>query len=104
MKSVARLPNFLVTGGNLLNQRLSYSVLTSDEGKDRLVNLVKGFFELGGWHVQFNVVSSEMLRAAQRNPVQYADLVVRVAGYSARFVELAPDVQADIIQRTEHIL
>lgn len=104
MKSVARLPNSLVTGGNLLNQRLSSSVLTSAEGKRRLIDLVKGFFALGGWHVQFNVISSEMLRAAQKDPERYADLVVRVAGYSARFVELAPDVQADIIQRTEHSL
>jgi formate C-acetyltransferase len=104
MKSVARLPNILVTGGNLLNQRLSPNILASEEGLERLVNLVRGFFKLDGWHIQFNVVSSDTLRDAQRHPGRYADLVVRVAGYSARFVELSPEVQEDIIARTEHTL
>ena len=61
------------------------------------------YFENGGKHVQFNVVSREMLLEAQRDPVAHKDLIVRVAGYSAYFVQLNERVQADIIQRTEHI-
>ena len=55
-----------------------------------------------GFEVQINVVSADTLRAAQKNPAEYRDLIIRIAGYSARFVELAPDIQEDLITRTEH--
>ena len=66
--------------------------------------LIRTYFEIGGFHVQFNVVSNETLRAAQENPAEHQNLMVRVAGYSAYFVELAQEVQNDIISRTEHAL
>jgi len=67
-------------------------------------NLIRTYFDLGGWEIQFNVVSAETLREAQKNPEKYKDLVVRVVGYSAFFVELEKSVQDDIIKRTEHVV
>jgi formate C-acetyltransferase len=65
-------------------------------------NLIRTYFDLGGWEIQFNVVSADTLREAQKHPEDYKDLVVRVVGYSAFFVELEKVVQDDIIRRTEH--
>ena len=65
------------------------------------INL-RGFVKLGGMHVQFNVISREMLHRAREKPEDFRDLVVRVAGYSAYFVELDESLQNDIIARTEH--
>ena len=62
------------------------------------------FSDLKGWHVQYNIVNREILLAAQKDPEQYRDLIVRVAGYSAFFTVLAPEMQNDIIARTEHAL
>ena len=76
--------------------------MTTDGDLEKLGDLIRVYFENGGKHVQFNVVSREMLIAAQRDPAAYKDLIVRVAGYSAYFVQLNERVQADIIQRTEH--
>ena len=98
------MPNILITGGNLLNQKLNPSSLESEEGMQKLEDLIRTFFELKGWHVQFNIVSTETLKAAQKEPERYRDLVVRVAGYSALFTALEPDTQDDIIARTVHTL
>jgi formate C-acetyltransferase len=65
-------------------------------------DLVRTYFDLGGWEIQFNVVSADTLRDAQKHPEDYKDLVVRVVGYSAFFTELDKSVQDDIISRTEH--
>ena len=104
LKSVAKMPNLLITGGNLLNQKLNPSSLESEEGIRKLEDLIRTFFEMKGWHVQFNVISQETLRAAQKEPEKYRDLVVRVAGYSALFTMLEPDTQEDIILRTEQAI
>jgi pyruvate formate-lyase/glycerol dehydratase family glycyl radical enzyme len=104
IKSVSRMPNILITGGNLLNQKLSPSALASAEGIGKLEDLIGTFFDLKGWHVQFNIVSTETLKAAQKEPELYKDLVVRVAGYSALFTTLEPATQDDIIARTVHTL
>jgi formate C-acetyltransferase len=101
VRSVAKLPNIMVSGGQLLNQKLSPSLLSTDEGLEKMIDVVRGFFGLKGWHIQFNVVSADTLRDAMNNPSKYRDLIVRVAGYSARFVDLDPKVQRDIISRTE---
>lgn len=102
LKSIAKMPNHLITGGNLLNIKLSPSSLSSDIGIMKLTNLIKTFFAISGWHIQFNVISSETLRKAQKDPDLYKDLVVRVAGYSALFNDLEEKTQNDIIDRTEH--
>ncbi len=104
MRSVSKMPNNLITGGNLLNLRLAKSVLASKAGVNKMIDLIKTFFSMDGWHVQFNIVSSETLKAAKSNPDDYKDLVVRVAGYSALFNDLEEKTQDDIIARTEHVL
>jgi len=90
--------------GNLLNQRLSPAVLRSEKGFDIWLAYMDTWYDLKCDHVQFNVVSNEELRAAQQEPEKYQDLIVRVAGYSARFVNLTKYSQDSIIARTEHEL
>jgi len=104
-KSMGKLPNTKITGGVLLNQKLSPSSLAKKEGVEKLEYLIRTFFnDLGGFHVQYNVVSRDTLLAAQREPQKYRDLIVRVAGYSSFFNVLSPETQNDIIARTEHTL
>ena len=90
------------TGGTLLNLKFTPALLAEDAGLDRLVQLVRSYFRLDGHHVQFNVVDTATLRAAQRNPQQYRNLIVRVAGYSDYFCDLGPALQEEVIARTEH--
>ncbi len=90
------------TGGTLLNQKFTPHLLTDEDGIDKLAHLIRSYFKLNGHHIQLNVVSADMLRDAQRNPEKYRDLVVRVAGYSDYFVDIAVDLQDEIIKRTEH--
>ncbi len=104
LKSVAKMPTSLITGGNLLNLKFAPSVLKSEQGVTKMVNLIEAFFEMDGWHVQFNIVSSDMLKDAKLHPENYKDLVVRVAGYSALFNDLEESTKDDIIARTEHII
>ncbi len=103
LRSVSRLPTIKMVA-QLLNLRLSSTALANEAGLKHLVTLLKGFRNLKVWHVQFNTVDTETLLAAQRNPEQYRDLVVRVAGYSALFVTLDKATQDDIIKRTVHEL
>ena len=81
--------------------KLSPSLLNSEQDKRNFIALLRTEGALGGYHVQFNVVSNETLRDAQKHPENYGDLLVRVAGYSAYFVELRPDAQQSIIDRSE---
>jgi formate C-acetyltransferase len=90
------------TGGTLLNQKFTPSLLKDDAGLEMLVQLIRGYFKLDGHHVQFNVVDAQTLREAQRHPEQYRDLIVRVAGYSDYFCDLGKSLQDEIIARTEH--
>ena len=90
------------TAGTLLNMKLSPDLLQDDRDLDNWAALVRGLFDLGGYHIQFNVVSATTLRAAQKDPDQHRGLMVRVAGYSAYFADLCREIQDDIIDRTEH--
>jgi len=104
-KSVAKLPTDRITGGVLLNQKLTPAAIQSDLNKDKMISMLDTFFSKHhGWHVQYNIVDRETLLKAKKEPEQYRDLVVRVAGYSAFFTTLSPDAQDDIISRTEHVL
>ncbi|MEN4042811.1 MAG: glycyl radical protein [Anaerolineaceae bacterium] len=103
MRSVTKLPT-IKSLAQLLNLRLTPATLATDAGLWKLVQLLRGFQALKGWHVQFNVVDSQTLLAAQHNPEQYRDLVVRVAGYSALFVTLDKATQDDIIRRSMYEL
>ena len=101
IKSVAKMDH-LRTGGTLLNQKFTPQLLAGEEGIAKLAHLVRSYFKLDGHHIQFNVVTAETLREARRHPEKYRDLIVRVAGYSDYFVDLGPDLQEEIISRTEH--
>ncbi|MGI6217630.1 MAG: pyruvate formate lyase family protein, partial [Coriobacteriales bacterium] len=90
--------------GMALNIRIHPSALARKDGMDKMRDLTKTYLEEGGMEVQYNVVSTEDMKAAQANPEEYRDLVVRIAGYSAYFVELSRDQQNDIISRTENTL
>lgn len=104
-KSVSKLPTHEITGGVLLNQKVTPTLLSKEENKQKLIMLVRTFFNiLHGYHVQYNVVSRETLLDAQAHPEQYRDLIVRVAGYSAFFNVLSRQTQDDIIARTEQTL
>lgn len=90
------------TGGTLLNQKFSPDFFDGDERIRKLTAMVRGYFRMDGHHIQFNVVSADTLRDAQKHPELYRDLIVRVAGYSDYFNELGEDLQNEIINRTEH--
>lgn len=86
----------------LLNVKLSPSCVEGDEGATKLVSFIRTWCDLKLWHLQFNIINKETLLNAQKEPDKYRNLLVRVAGYSAYFVDLSPDLQNDIIARTEH--
>lgn len=90
--------------GMALNLRIHPTTLSRDDGLTKLRDLTKTYLASGRMEIQYNVVSSETMRAAQQDPETYRDLVVRIAGYSAYFVELSADCQNDIISRTENRL
>lgn len=104
-KSVSKLPTHDITGGVLLNQKVTPQMLATEENKQKLEMMIKTFFNrLHGYHVQYNVVSRDTLIDAQKNPEKHRDLIVRVAGYSAFFNVLSKATQDDIIERTEQTL
>ena len=104
-KSVSKLPTHEITGGVLLNQKVTPQLLSKEENKEKIEMLIKTFFNrLKGYHVQYNVVSKETLLDAQAHPENHKDLIVRVAGYSAFFNVLSKATQDDIIGRTEQTL
>jgi trans-4-hydroxy-L-proline dehydratase len=88
------------SGGTLLNQRFLPQTLEGEDSIDKLAGLIRGYFRLGGHHIQFNVVDTPTLRAAQENPEEYRDLLVRVAGYSDYFIDMGQDLQEEVIART----
>ncbi len=100
LRSAAKMDH-VRTGGTLLNQKFTPALLADEKGLEALVKLVRGYFSLGGHHIQFNVVDADTLRKAQKEPEQYRDLIVRVAGYSDYFCDLSEALQEEIITRTE---
>lgn len=104
-KSVSKLRTNKITGGVLLNQKMTPQMLLTEENRQKLELLIKTFFNrLHGYHVQYNIVSKETLIDAQKHPEKHKDLIVRVAGYSAFFNVLSKKTQDDIIGRTEQSL
>lgn len=104
-KSVSKLRTNKITGGVLLNQKMTPQMLSTEENRQKLELLIKTFFNrLHGYHVQYNIVSKEALIDAQKHPEKHKDLIVRVAGYSAFFNVLSKKTQDDIIGRTEQSL
>lgn len=101
IKSASKIDH-LRTGGTLLNQKFSPEFFEDEESYSKLTALIRSYFSLDGHHMQFNVVSADTLREAQKHPELYRDLIVRVAGYSDYFNDLGEDLQNEIIRRTEH--
>ena len=97
-----RMANYKERAARLLNIKLSPSAVADDAGTRNLMSLIRTACDLKLWHLQFNIINRDTLVAAQQEPEKYKDLLVRVAGYSAYFVDLTPQLQNEIIQRTEH--
>ncbi len=101
MRSALKVDGLNMTGGSVLNMRFNRSALKNGDKMHKFAALLRTYFENGGHLVQFNVTDSATFRAAQKNPGRYRDLLVRVATYSAYFVDLPKELQDDIIARTE---
>jgi formate C-acetyltransferase len=100
LKSASKIDH-IRTGGTLLNQKFTPQLMSTAKGINSVTQLIRGYFSLGGHHIQFNVVTADTLREAQKHPEKYRDLIVRVAGYSDYFNDLNEALQDEIIRRTE---
>jgi formate C-acetyltransferase len=101
LKSASKMDH-LRTGGTLLNQKFTPSFMEDEKGITAIRQLIRSYFRMDGHHIQFNVVDAKTLRKAKKNPEEYRDLIVRVAGYSDYFIDLTDELQDEIIRRTEH--
>lgn len=101
LNSVNKIDHTRATNGTLLNWKVSPECMSGETGRDNMISMIDAYFAGRPMHVQINVMSSEMMKAALENPKDYKDMLVRVAGYSAYFVELSRPLQLDLISRTE---
>ena len=99
--SVSKVDHSLATNGTLLNLKFPQDAVAGVEGRDNLISFIDEYLSKDPMHVQFNIMSSDTMRAAQKKPENYRDMLVRVAGYSAYFIELGKALQKDLIQRTD---
>ena len=102
LRSAASISGAPFSDGTAFNLTLNPSVIKTDEGLDKFASLIEAYFALGGRQVQFNPMSKEMLLDAQVHPENYTELVVKVSGFSERFIDIPKSLQDDIIARTEH--
>ena len=100
--SASKNVDMINRAARMLNLKFSPKTLEGRQGTRRLVEFIRSFVDLKLWHMQFNVINGATMLAAQKDPVKYRSLIVRVAGYSAYFVDLSSDLQNDLIARTEH--
>jgi formate C-acetyltransferase len=101
IQSLAKLDHTIAANGTQYNQKYHPNTLAGQKGLESLADLIQTYFEKGGYHIQFNVVSKETLQKAQKSPEKYRHVVVRVAGYTAFFIDLPKASQDDVIDRTE---
>ena len=104
LSSVSVIPQVEYPNGTLLNMKFHPSSVNGEDGVTKIANLIQTYFSMGGMEIQLNFISSEILKDAQEHPDNYQNLVVRVAGFSAYFVELHAECQVDLINRTELML
>lgn len=102
LKSVSKLDKLLTSNGGLLNMKFLPEFFKTETGIDKFAKMLRSFVDLEIPHIQFNVVRKEDLLAAKKNPEQYKGLTIRVAGYTAYFIELADELQNEIIARTSY--
>ena len=103
INSASKIDHTIISNGTQLNQWLTPSILDNEMGLKNLVHLIRTYFDRGGFHIQFNVVDKKILVDAKKNPKNYKNLLVRVAGYSAYFADLDNELKDDIIGRTEQL-
>ncbi len=101
LKSATKIDHSKATGGTLLNLKMSSETLKNPAKRDKFIQLLHAFFQLGGFHLQFNILDTQMLMDAQKNPEKYPHLIVRVAAYVAQFGQLPRELQDDIIARSQ---
>ncbi|MHA1310668.1 MAG: glycyl radical protein [Candidatus Helarchaeota archaeon] len=101
LNSLAKIDHTKIGFGNSLNMKFPALLLNSEKGVETLESLILSYFDMGGYHIQFNIIDSDTLKDAQKHPENYEDLIVRVSGYAAYFVRLGKRIQDDIIERTE---
>lgn len=104
LKSVAKLDHVLATHGSILNMKLHPTAVSGESRLNKFASMIRAYFDLSGFQVQFNIVDAETLRDAQKTPAKYKNLVMKVAGYSALFTTLDEKLQNQIIARTEHVI
>ena len=102
LRSAAKMKHDMHSGGTLLNLRLNHDLVATKRGRANLGAMLHSYFALGGFHVQFNTISNEVLKDAQKDPDKYRSLLVRVAGYSAQFTNLSKEMQDSIMARNAH--
>ena len=102
LRSAAKVKHDIHSGGTLLNLRLNHDLVATKRGRANLGAMLQSYFALGGFHVQFNTISNEVLKDAQAHPEKYRSLLVRVAGYSAQFTNLSKEMQDSIMARNAH--
>ena len=100
LRSVLKV-GFKESYASALNQKFSSTVAQSQESRQKLVTLTDTFLRQGGQHIQFNLVDTEELLDAKKHPENHQDLVVRIGGFSAYFVQLSPEIQDDVINRSQ---
>ena len=101
VNSLSKVDHSLATNGTLMNLKFPQDAVAGQDGRDNLISFIDEYVAKGPMHVQFNIMSTETMKAAQKTPEDYKDMLVRVAGYSAYFVELGKPLQDDLIRRTE---
>jgi len=94
--------NYRERAARLVNIKFTPKCVEGEEGTEKLVDFLRTFCDLRLWHIQFNVINADTLRAAQKDPEKYRSLIVRIAGYSAYFCDLSADLQNDLIARHAH--
>ena len=104
LKSVAAIPHYLAPGTLVVNARFTKDFFTTDDGRAKMQNLVRTYFDLGGMQLQINVIDQSVLRDAIAHPEQYEDLIIRVGGYSEYFNRLSPALKQTVLERIEHEL
>ena len=102
LRSAAKMKHDMHSGGTLLNLRLNHDLVATKRGRANLGAMLQSYFAIGGFHVQFNTISNEVLKDAQKNPDKYRSLLVRVAGYSAQFTNLSKEMHDSIMERNAH--
>ncbi|HEY3341280.1 MAG TPA: glycine radical domain-containing protein, partial [Anaerolineae bacterium] len=103
LRSVCKLPLDHAVGTPVLNIRLAKELFMSQEGRQKVIALVRAYFAMGGMQIQATVVDQSVLRDAIAHPEQHTDLIVRIGGYSEYFNNLTPELKQSVLERTEHL-